>query len=320
MIILVNVFLRRRMLSPVGIEDPGPVGIAAPQGQHAGRIRGAAPGRSGKERRRQAAFQRDLPQGENVLLSLVALVDPLIGDPRRDLPHGGGVHVFIVQLDGDDRAAVPIEEAADLLPDLFIQAAHIPQEALIRRADDEGLSVQPVRQAAVADLAVVKGADPQDHVHPVLRAQGDETAQIPPAGEVEDALLLLDMVPEEVGRDDVDPAQAHLDQLVLPAGGVHPAVVELPGDRIEGLSVLFHIVIVEADPPVRRGASREIGTEVEKGTGLVLTQIHPILHMRHLAVFAFPEPFYPISMDFYTHFLLRSCTSLVCRQKSRGRF
>ena len=290
MIILVDVFLCGRMLSPMGIKDPGPVGISAPQGQHPGGIRCAAPGRSGEEGRNQSAFKRNLPQRQNIFFSVLPLVDPLVRNAGRDLPHGGGMHVFVVQLNGDHGAAVPIEQSLHLFPDLSVQAPHISQKALVALPHLKGFSIQPVRQPSVPDLSVVEGTDPENDIQPMLPAQGNEPPQVPPPGKVKYALFLFDMVPEEVGGYHVDPAHAHFGQFVLPAPGVHPAVVELPGHGIEGLPVFFHVEAVEADAFPCGRVSPKVLPQVKPLSCLILFQIDPVFHgFRSSLLFPLPH-------------------------------
>ncbi len=274
MVILVDVFLGRRMFAPVGIKDPGPVGVAAPQGQDLIGIGRPAPGRAGKKRRGQPAGKGDVPKRQDVGLPLVAPVHPLVGDSRRHFPHGGGVHVFVVQLHADDRASVLIEQALHLFPDPGVQAADIAQKAGIRGAHFKGLAVQPVRQASVPCLPVGEGPNPKDHVQAVFCAQGHKAAQVPPSGKIKPALYFLHMVPEDVGGDHVHPAHPHLDQLVFPAAGLHAAVMELPGHREKGPPVLFQIIAVHAQAVPGGIAGRKIFAQRGDRQGPVRCQIH----------------------------------------------
>ena len=280
-VILINVFLRGGMLPFVGVENPGPVGIAAPQGHHPGRISRAAPGRAGKERGNQAAFQRDVPQGQDVLFTLVAHEHPLVGYAGGHFPSGGGVHVFVVQLHADDRAAVLEVQPPGLLADFRVQAADIPQKVGMHRAHLEGLAVQPVGQSAVAHLAMVEGPHPENHIQAVLPAQFNKPAQIPPPGEVKHALLFLNVVPEHIGGYDVHTTHAHLDDLVLPAGGVHPAVMEFAGHGKEGLPVFFHMIVVEGNRVSLRGDARKVLTQGIDGRRPVSIQIDFVAHGVH---------------------------------------
>ena len=188
------------------------------------------------------------------------------------------MHILVVQLYADHRPAVPEEQAFHLLADLAVQAAHQFEKAIVGAAHFEGLAVQPVGQAAVAGLAVGKGADPQDHVQPVPLTQRHEPVQVPPPGEVKRALCFLNVVPEHIGCDDIHPAHAHLDDGVLPPGGVEAAVVALPGYRQEGLSVALQIVVVEGEGRPVRGSAGKVRAKGVKRGGLNPADVDVVRH------------------------------------------
>ena len=124
----------------------------------------------------------------------------------------GGAAVFVLDLKGDDGAALFPEQAVELGGDGEEVAADSVEVGGGVGAGGvaEGFN-HPVRQAAVADLAVAPGAEANDHAQADRGGGGDEATQIAVAGPVAHALDLLVVDPENIGRDGVDPAGFHLE-------------------------------------------------------------------------------------------------------------
>ena len=114
--------------------------------------------------------------------------------------------IFVLKLDTDDWSSVPEHKALKLSADFVIQAADIIEIAFIVRADFEGPTVEPVRQATVADFTMTKRADSHDSPNVVLGTKLDEAPQVPVAGPIENALLFFVQTPENVGGDNVHAA------------------------------------------------------------------------------------------------------------------
>ena len=74
------------------------------------------------------------------------------------------MHILVVDLNPDNRPAILIKESFHLLADMVIEPSCIVQKTLAQLPYLERLAVQPVRQTAVANLAVGEGADPQDDI------------------------------------------------------------------------------------------------------------------------------------------------------------
>ncbi len=157
------------------------------------------------------------------------------------------MHIFVIDLDADDRAVVLEEQPGHLLADLRIQPFCIKKKSLAQLPHLKGLSVHPVRYAAVAHLSMVKRAYPQDHIQPVLVAQFNKFAQIPAPRKVKDSFLLLVMNPEKVSGNHADASHLHLDHLVLPACVRHTAEMKFPAHPKEGLPILHHVIVGERD-------------------------------------------------------------------------
>ena len=94
---------------------------------------------------------------------------------------------------------------------------------------------------------MVKRAHPQNHIQAVFFAKLNKSADILTAGKVKNALLLLMVNPEHIGRHHVDFAHFHFNQLVLPTLRVHPAEMKFPAHAKEGAAVSFHIIVGEGN-------------------------------------------------------------------------
>ena len=102
-----------------GIEQPRTVGVASPQRHHLIGSDGAAPSGTGVEWSVNAAFYRQIPERQHILLSVIASEDPLVGNTCRNLPHCGRMHIFVINLRGDDRTAVFVKKTFDLTQKLL---------------------------------------------------------------------------------------------------------------------------------------------------------------------------------------------------------
>ncbi len=120
MVVLIDILFRCRVLALVGVEQPGPVGVAAPEGQHGVRGGGVPPAGAGVEHRAKAALRGKLLEPEQISLTLVAAKGPLVGDARGHLPGRGGGHILVVYLHPDYRPAVPEEQSLHLPGDLRV--------------------------------------------------------------------------------------------------------------------------------------------------------------------------------------------------------
>lgn len=156
------------------------------------------------------------------------------------------MHVFVFQLDGDDRTAFREELPPDLPGDLGIQLSGQRQIAFVVGPDLNGLCEHPVRNAAVANLAVAEGPDAHDEGKTNLLAQIDEMPQIPVTAPVEDALLFFMVIPEHVRRHDVNAARLHLQQLFFPVKIGKSGIVEFAHYGDPRLSILGHVIAGES--------------------------------------------------------------------------
>ena len=217
---------------------PEAVGVVAVEGQHLteGHRRGElGPSRAGVEGQVEADGERDALEVEQIF---------------------GGAAIFVVELGRDDRAAVFPLKALHLGVDLAVEARGEIEENAVARAHLAALGEEPVGQAAVAHLAVAPGAHAQDDGHSLVAAHLEEAAQVALSAPVEAVLLLLDVVPEDVGGDECDAALAHLAHLTRPFGGGQAAVVYLAHHGAKALAVDDEAMAVPGDgaPEERPGA------------------------------------------------------------------
>ena len=190
--------------------------------------------------------------------------DPFVGNAGGHLPGSTGMLVFVFDLRAHDAAALAEIMSVHLPVQRAEKPAHSRQKAGIVFPHVVGLAIQPIGQAAVAHLPVIKGADAHDDHHLVLFADFQEAPQVPAAVEAENAFFLLVHVPKHIGGQDVDAAAFHFDDGVLPLIGGYPAEVHLPADAEEGPAVHRHIVVGEADPaPVRAAAGEFLPQGIE---------------------------------------------------------
>lgn len=234
------------MFSPVIVKDPRPESIPAPQRQHlvCGRRR-PAPSGTGVERRDDPFFLGDLFELLHVLHAFVPSGKPLVGHAGGHLPGSSGVHIFVFDLGSDDRPAVLEIQAFKLLCQFPVKFPGAGEEAFIAASHLKRLAVEPVRQPAVSDFAVVEGSDPYDHVHPVFFAKLQELPDVAVSVKTEFSFFFLMMVPENVGGNHIDPAHLHLEDRVLPLVFMDAGIMAFAADAEKRLSVDLHIISVK---------------------------------------------------------------------------
>jgi hypothetical protein len=234
---------------------PGLVRVAAEHRRDlAGRIDGAVPAGHGVQRHVHAGLDGQGLQRADVGLALA----------------GAAQVVFVLQLHTDDGAAVLPQQALDLRADLGVEALDMPQilgviAARGHRVDD------PVRDAAVASLAMRPGAQAHHHFQAGSLGQLHEAAQVPIALPVEAARLLLVVVPEHVAGDDVDAGGLRQAQLGVPLRGRRAAVVVLAHDRQPRLAVAQQVLVVGGQ---RLALGRARGPELQMA-GLRCRRLSP---------------------------------------------
>src|SRR5262249_53145982 len=136
--------------------------------------------------------------------------------PEGDFPGRAAVHVFIVKLDADYRAAVFEQQPLKLPSHRLIKAPHASQVALVVGADGEGTAIQPVRETAVAAFAMGKRANPHQSLQAARAAEFDKTAQVVIARPIENTLFLFDMNPEDIGGNNIHTAGPDFQQFLFP--------------------------------------------------------------------------------------------------------
>src|ERR1019366_2692485 len=218
---------------------PGCVGIAAVDGQHVAMGNGGAvPAGDGVEGHAQAGRAGEFFELEDVSVAA----------------SGAAAAVFVLELDGDDRAALVPHEAFELRGDLLVVEIDVVEVGGVVGAGLAGLAKQPVGKAAVADLSVRPGADAGDDVDAVPGTEPDEGAEIFLAGPVPLAFDFLVVDSYDVGGDDLDAGRLHLENLGLPLGFGDAGVMHLAHDGEPGLAVEGEVLRVEREDLARGGA------------------------------------------------------------------
>ncbi len=155
---------------------------------------------------------------------------------------------FVLDLDGHDGAALGVVEAGQLLADPCVVGADEVEVGRVVGAGAGSRAHDPVREPAVACLAVRPGADAHHGVHAALADQPHEGAQVPVAVEPEFPTVLLVVVPEQVGGHDGHTTGAHVEQSFPPGRARAPGEVDLAHDGEPGTSTAHEVGAGRGDP------------------------------------------------------------------------
>ena len=222
----------------IGIDvlRPGRVHVAALHGQRLALdyVR-AAPARGGKEGRVEPGLARQLPERAHMGHALLSF---------RGAAH---VAVFVLQLYAYHRPAVGVHLPAHLLAYLLIEQPGALDIARVVGARRHGRIVHyPVRQTAVAALAMGKRPYAQHQRHANVAAYAHERAQVAAAAEVPLAGTLLVMYPEHIRGGYLHAARAHLQKLAPPLRSRAAREVYLAHHRQARLAVNGKVAAVHA--------------------------------------------------------------------------
>ena len=221
-----------------GLGRPGLVDIATHHRQHLpARIDRMVPAGDGIERHVEPDPLRQRLQRRDMLTPLARAVEI----------------IFILDLKADHRAAVFPQQP----PDLFVKPAPEAVDlgeirgivAARSRARDD-----PIGDAAEARLGMRPRSGTEEQQQPVLAAELGKAAQIAVAREVEPTGRQFELIPDRVGRHDVDPRGLHLEQFRLPLGRGRPREVKLAHHRQPRLAIARQIEAVDADRAARAGS------------------------------------------------------------------
>ena len=211
---------------------PRRVGIASVDGKYrAFGNRCAVPASGGVEGNAQTSVARHLLEGEDVLRTA----------------ESAAFVVLILQLHGDDWAALAPHQSLELLADLLVVGIDVAEIGWVVGALLRGLGEEPVGEASVANLRVRPVTDAGYDIHSMLGAELDEAAQVLLSRPIPLAFDLFVVDPDDVSGDDLNAGGLHLEDLVLPLGFGHARVVNLAHDRQPGLSVQCEILRVQAE-------------------------------------------------------------------------
>ncbi len=166
--------------------------------------------------------------------------------------------VFVLDLHGDDRPAVVIEQRTHLVGHGIQIGLAGGEKARVAAAHaDVVLAEQPGGVAAGFPLGAGVGAGPQDHVEALRGGLAYERGHVVVAGEVEPALLRLDQVPEHVGLHRVQAQCARLLQAVFPVVTRDALEMDGAGEQLIRLAVAHELRALgaEAGPGVGVGGT-----------------------------------------------------------------
>ena len=182
---------------------------------------------------------------------------------------GGVVHQLVFQLDAHNGPALLVGEALHLAVDFPVPQAGFLQVAGVVVPQGVGLLQQPVWEAAVAALAVGPGADAYHRLQARPLARQQKGADVPVAGEVEPAFLLLVVNPEQVGGHHGDAAGFHLAQLPVPVRPGAAGEVELSHNGDPGLAVPLQVEVVHVDAPALGVGAAQVQVAPDQGRFLI---------------------------------------------------
>jgi hypothetical protein len=156
--------------------------------------------------------------------------------------------VLVLDLDHQDGPAAVDLEVADDLADLQDVGLAGGEVARIGAAHlDVGRPQQPSGQPAEIPLGAGVRPGPDDDPEPQALGRPDEGGQVVPAGEVPLARLGLEGVPEDIGRDRVQPGGFDLGQPVGPVLPGDALVMDLAGHDPEGAAVEEKVLLAEPE-------------------------------------------------------------------------
>ena len=159
-------------------------------------------------------------------------------------PWGSRMLHLVLNLTADNRSAILIIQALQLLTNLGIESLDDFQIFGIVTTHLQGLGKQPVGETATANLAMAERADTHNHLHIVLFTKLDKAAQVTLTIPTELALNLLVQVPEHIGGNNGHATRLHLQDLLFPLLGRVAAVVELAHHWDDRLACHRHIETV----------------------------------------------------------------------------
>ncbi|MNI22221.1 hypothetical protein D3C73_757730 [compost metagenome] len=175
-VIIHEYILRGRLLVWILLADaPRRIGVPAVQRKHLILQQWRSPpARTGVNRRNHSRFYSILLKQAHMLRpsfasnSAAQVFIPLL---RSQLPQGRSGIKFVLQLNANHRPSVLEHLARCLRSNLLEQTADIMQVAFVIGAHIKGTPEQPVRQSAVADLAMAERTHTQDDIHSILCTQ-----------------------------------------------------------------------------------------------------------------------------------------------------
>ena len=162
-------------------------------------------------------------------------------------PRGSRMLHLVLNLTADNRAAILVIQALQLLANLGIESLNDFQVFGIVTTHLKRFGKQPIGETTTTNLAMAERTDTHNHSHIVLFTKLNKAAQVTLTVPTELALNLLVQAPEHIGRDNSHTTRLHLQDFLLPLLGRVATVVKLAHHGDNRLACHRHIEIIYID-------------------------------------------------------------------------
>ncbi len=149
----------------------------------------------------------------------------------------GGATVFVVKLQPQHRPVIFPLQAFHLQECLTIELPDHSHKTGVLGTEFHAALHHPVRKASATRLAVTERPYAQQHRHPLAFAGQKEIPQRTLPAPVIDSLLLLYVIPEKIGSEDVHPSISHFPDFPVPFVRRDARIVALSHDGKHPLAV-----------------------------------------------------------------------------------
>ena len=167
---------------------------------------------------------------------------------------------LVFHLTADNRAAILVIEALQLLSYLMVEVLHNLQIFRVVRAHFQWLCKEPIWKTATANLTVTERTNANNDRHVMLLAQLQEAAQVALPVPAELSFHFFVQTPEHIRRQHGHAARLHLQNLFFPLFSRITRIVELAHHGDGWLAVNRHVVGVYTDATAywRRSTHTEV--------------------------------------------------------------
>lgn len=156
--------------------------------------------------------------------------------------------VFVLDLHGDDRPAVVVEQRLHLFGHRIQIGLAGSKKAWVAAAHaNVALAEQPGRIPAGFPLCAGVRAGPQDDIQPLRGSFLHERGHVVVAGKIELALLRFHQIPEHVGFHRVQAQRTRFLQAVFPVGARNALEMDGAGKQLIRLAVAHELCALRAE-------------------------------------------------------------------------